>query len=83
VLLGLEKIGKIERRSTTVTDFREVLHKYARTNEMEIRRKVISDVQSNTIGIDFAWRTAVLDPLFRDGTTYDNGCDRSSWISGE
>jgi hypothetical protein len=45
VLLGLEKIGKIERRSTTVTDFREVLHEYARTNEMEIRRKVSPDVQ--------------------------------------
>jgi hypothetical protein len=34
VILGLETIGKIEKRSTIVTDFRKVLYEYARTNEM-------------------------------------------------
>jgi hypothetical protein len=83
VLLGLEKIGKIERRSTTVTGFRKVLYEYARTNEMEIRTMVIPDCQNSGIGKEFAWSTNVLDPLFRVGTTYENGCDQSSWISGE
>jgi hypothetical protein len=31
----------------------------------------------------FSWRTNVLNPLFRVGTTYENGCDQSSWFTGE
>jgi hypothetical protein len=47
------------------------------------RRMVIPDCQNTGIGKEFAWSTNVLDPLFRVGTTYENGCDQSSWISGE
>jgi hypothetical protein len=76
VLLGLETIGKIEKRRTIVTDFSKVLCKFARKNEMEICPMVIPDLQNSCIGKEFAWKTAVgLDLLFLLGMMYENGCN--------
>jgi hypothetical protein len=83
-ILGLEKIGKIALRgAVAVTDFRKDLYEYARTNEMEIRDLVIPECQKRSIGNDYSWKNDFLDPLYREGYSYEHGCDRFSWISGE
>jgi hypothetical protein len=70
-------------RSVAVTEFWKDLCEYARTNEMEILDLVIPVGQRKSIGNAFSWENDVLEPLFREGYSYENGCDHSSWISGE
>jgi hypothetical protein len=83
ILLGLEKMGKIEPRSMTVTEFRKDLWEYAKTNEKQIRDEAIPESQKKSVKNAISWMTDVLDPLFRvTRRSYETGCHRCDWICG-
>jgi hypothetical protein len=81
ILVGLERLRKIERKS--VTEFRKELWEYAHTNEMKIRNDAFPESQKKGIGKAISWETDVLAPLFCEGSSYEKGCRLSSWISGQ
>jgi hypothetical protein len=81
ILLGLEKLKKIDRKS--VTEFRKHIWEYARTNEMKLRQDAFPESQKKGIGKAISWAEDVLNPLFKDGSSYERGCNGDSWISGQ
>jgi hypothetical protein len=82
IMLGLEKIGKIERGSVTVTEFRKELREYGTTNEKQIRDEALPESQKMGVSNAISWRTDVLDPLFREGRNYEPGGRLCDWICG-
>jgi hypothetical protein len=82
MILGLEKMGKIERGSVTVSEFWKGLWKHVSANEKQIRDEAFPASQKMSVSNAISWRTEVLDPSFREGQDCEPGCRPCDWLCG-
>jgi hypothetical protein len=80
-LLGLERMKRIEQK--TITEFRKDLWEFASANQTQIKTVAIPEGQRNAIGKNYSWEEDMMNPLYRQGNSYEKGCGSQSWIRGE